>query len=184
MPRTRIVDAAYAPMIAAIRGDHAPNLLYLHHQPGTGVQDLLLVPRFFFTEQCIEKRKPLADTARRAGWIGCNIRLDLIAPEGRIYLVAAGNPAQAKNVREQFRRVAPLRRIAPSLRGWALAVLLQLHKLGAPIFTLEDAYRAEPALAALFPNNRNIRPKIRQQLQVLRDLEILVFEGRGRYRLV
>lgn len=87
LPGTRIVDAGYEAMIASIRSEKNPNLLYLHYEIENGVQNLMLIPKFFFAEACIEKRKPLAVTARRAGWIGCNIRLDLIASEGRIPLV-------------------------------------------------------------------------------------------------
>ena len=35
---------------------------------------------------------------------------------------------------------------------------------------------------ALHPDNRHVRDKIRQQLQVLRDLGLVEFLGRGRYR--
>ncbi len=45
-------------------------------------------------------------------------------------------------------------------------------------------YGFEARLAALYPGDRNVRPKIRQQLQALRDAGLVVFEGRGRYRLV
>jgi type II restriction enzyme len=38
-------------------------------------------------------------------------------------------------------------------------------------------------LAKLHPANRNIRPKIRQQLQVLRDMGLVEFLGGGEYRL-
>jgi type II restriction enzyme len=36
-------------------------------------------------------------------------------------------------------------------------------------FTLEAVYAQEAALSALYPGNHNVRAKIRQQLQVLRD---------------
>jgi type II restriction enzyme len=36
----------------------------------------------------------------------------------------------------------------------------------------------------LHPLNRNIRPKIRQQLQVMRDHGVLEFLGQGRYRIL
>ena len=39
------------------------------------------------------------------------------------------------------------------------------------------------AWARLYPANHNVRPKIRQQLQVLRDRGWLEFVGRGRYRV-
>jgi type II restriction enzyme len=50
-------------------------------------------------------------------------------------------------------------------------------------FSLDDAYAFEDRLQRLYPGNRNVRPKIRQQLQVLRDRGWLEFTGRGRYRL-
>ena len=48
-------------------------------------------------------------------------------------------------------------------------------------FSLEDIYQFEAEVQLLFPNNRHLRPKIRQQLQVLRDAGLLIFLGGGRY---
>ncbi len=39
-------------------------------------------------------------------------------------------------------------------------------------------------LQARHPQNNNIRPKIRQQLQVLRDKGVIEFLGRGLYRKI
>jgi len=50
-------------------------------------------------------------------------------------------------------------------------------------FTTADAYAFTRELEALHPDNRNIRPKIRQQLQVLRDLGLLLHVERGVWRL-
>jgi type II restriction enzyme len=47
-----------------------------------------------------------------------------------------------------------------------------------------EVYAFEERLAALHPRNRHIRPKIRQQLQVLRDRGVVEFLERGRYRVV
>ena len=182
-PGVRIVDAGYEAMIRSIRSNAAPNLVYLHYVPDFGVRNLLLIPRFFFTEASIEKRNPLAETARRAGWVGCNIRLDRIAPEGRIDVVTDGICVESSHVRDRYRALAPLREIPPSVRGWALAVLLKVHKLGCNEFRLDEIYAFESELAHEFPDNNNIRPKIRQQLQVLRDLKVLEFVGKGQYRL-
>ena len=52
-----------------------------------------------------------------------------------------------------------------------------------PEFDLAEVYKSEEKLAKLHPANRHVRDKIRQQLQVLRDLGILEFLGRGEYRL-
>ena len=46
----------------------------------------------------------------------------------------------------------------------------------------QEVYAFEPRLSALCPGNNNVRPKIRQQLQVLRDQGVLEFLGRGNYR--
>jgi type II restriction enzyme len=58
-----------------------------------------------------------------------------------------------------------------------------VEAIGRPEFELDDVYRFEQRLGALYPGNNNVRPKIRQQLQVLRDHGYLEFLGRGRYRL-
>jgi len=76
------------------------------------------------------------------------------------------------------------------MRGWTLDVLNLLRSFilsrsgeGRTNFSLSDAYSLEPHLVSLHPSNRHIRPKIRQQLQVLRDLGLLHFIGDGNYRL-
>ena len=51
------------------------------------VRDLLLIPSFMFSESAVIKRPPLAATARRAGWVGCNIALNRVPAEARIFLV-------------------------------------------------------------------------------------------------
>jgi type II restriction enzyme len=56
-------------MLRAIRADKTPNLLLLLLQYSNSwlVQNLLLIPRMFFTESIIERRKPLGPNARHAG---------------------------------------------------------------------------------------------------------------------
>ena len=50
-------------------------------------------------------------------------------------------------------------------------------------FTTADAYIFEQELELLHPDNRNIKAKIRQQLQVLRDAGLLLHIERGVWRL-
>jgi flagellar basal body-associated protein FliL len=50
-------------------------------------------------------------------------------------------------------------------------------------FTTADAYAFERELGQLHPDNKNVRPKIRQQLQVLRDASLLLHVERGSWRL-
>ena len=47
---------------------------------------------------------------------------------------------------------------------------------------MRDVYASAAHLARLHPANRHVEPKIRQQLQVLRDMGLVEFLGRGRYR--
>src|SRR6185436_14513494 len=66
-----VADGAYAAMMNAIRMDETPNFYFMHYDVATwSIRNLLLVPHFAFPPSAIIKRKPLAVTARRAGWIG------------------------------------------------------------------------------------------------------------------
>src|SRR5712692_10422294 len=97
---TRIVDAAYSQMKRAILEDRTPNLFVLHYDLDTwAVRTVLLVPHFAFALSAVERRKPLAPTARRAGWVGCNILLDKIPVHARIQIVKEGTPQTSQQVR-------------------------------------------------------------------------------------
>jgi len=61
-------------------------------------------------------------------------------------------------------------------------VLNMVESLGRNEFELADVYAHEHTLARLHPDNRHVRDKIRQQLQILRDKGLLDFLGHGRYR--
>src|SRR6185437_3459323 len=103
-------------------------------------------PEFAFSISAIEKRKPLAPTARRAGWIGCNILLTEMPPDARISLVVNGEPTSPKSARKQYARVRPLANLRPETRGWTLDVLNLIRSLHKQTFTLADAYTLEPHL--------------------------------------
>jgi type II restriction enzyme len=99
-------------------------------------------------------------------------------------MVADGTALEPSHVRCDFRRVEPLSKLRGGVRGWTLDVLTILRGLGKREFSLEEVYAYESELAALHPQNRNVRPKIRQQLQVFRDLGFLRFGKPGQYSLV
>ena len=177
----RIVDAGYAAMIRAIKSDQVPNLFLLQYSNTWSVSNMVVVPSFFVSESAIERRKPLSAVARRAGWVGCNILLDGIPTDGRIPIVANGMVSAPSEVRAAYQRARPLSTLKSQTRGWTLDVLNVVRRLGARKFTLSQVYEFEKDLEANHPNNKNIRPKIRQQLQILRDLGFLEFEKPGRY---
>ena len=181
---SRIVDAAYSEMKRAILEDRTPNLFVLHYDLETwAVRTVLLVPHFAFALSAVERRKPLAATARRAGWVGCNILLDKIPVHARISVVSEGTSHTPREVRSSYDRLRPLEKLQVEKRGWTLDVLNAIHLLKKKEFSLADAYTLEPELSKLHPANRHVRPKIRQQLQALRDLGLLTFLAPGSYRL-
>jgi len=73
--------------------------------------------------------------------------------------------------------------ISNGLSGWKKDVFNCLLNIKDNAFRLEEVYRFEERLFRLHPENRNVKPKIRQQLQILRDMGLLEFAAeRGLYR--
>jgi type II restriction enzyme len=176
----RILDSAYGAMLRAIAEDRTPNLLVMHYDRASwSVRNLILIPRFAFSKSAIEPRPPLRPGARRAGWVGCHIALDKIPPDARIHLVQNGSVIPADMVRQRYSRIRRLQVVPPEQRGWSLDVLRVVRALGKSQFTNSDIYASEPELARLYPKNRHIRHKIRQQLQFLRDRGLLTQVARG-----
>lgn len=178
------MDAGYDAMMKAINSNATPNLLVMQYSANWQVDNLLLVPSFFFAASAVEKRNPLGPNTRRAGWVGCNIILGAIAPEGKLRLVDNGVAAKVYDVRRQYQQIRPLSELSVTKRGWTLDVLQVISGFGKRAFTLSEVYGYEAHLAALHPDNHRVREKIRQQLQVLRDLRLLQFISPGKYALV
>ena len=147
------------------------------------VINLLIVPKHFFVPEIIQERKPLAATARRAGWIGSNILLSKVPESGKIHIVQNGVIRPKELVLEEWQKTLFLRSKSLEARGWLLDVLKCVESLGKREFTLEEAYAFDRHLGDLYPGNQNVRPKIRQQLQYLRDRGFIEFVSRGSYRL-
>jgi type II restriction enzyme len=180
----KIVDGAFRTMSQRVRATNNPNLLLLNYDlEQFGVTNLFVVPKHFFVHEIIEERKPLAPTARRAGWIGCNILLNRIPESGKIFIVRNSQIQRPETVVAQWQRTLFLRDESIEARGWLVEVMRCVEAIGRQEFQLDDVYAFEGALNQLYPNNRHVRQKIRQQLQVLRDQGYLDFVSRGYYRL-
>ena len=162
----------------------SPNFILLHYDlTTTSVRNVFVVPKHFFVPEIIERKKPLAPTAKRAGWVGCNILLDRIPHSGRIYIVRDSVPQQRDAVVAQWRRTLFLREKGQEARGWLIEVMACVESLESSEFSLGEMYAFEEHLRSIYPDNNNIRPKIRQQLQFLRNDGYLDFVGNARYRL-
>jgi type II restriction enzyme len=61
----KIIDGAYRTMIERLQSSKNPNFFFLSYdQQSMEVLDFLVIPKNFFIPGVIEKRKPLAETAR------------------------------------------------------------------------------------------------------------------------
>ena len=129
-------------------------------------------------------QKPLIIAGRGVIVSGAFAELKELAEKAQIPVVTASKPSPPAQVRARYTRLKPLREIKAIHRGWTLDVLNILRHLGRPEFTNEEVYAFDRALEALHPGNRHIRPKIRQQLQILRDSGLLLHIGNGRWSLV
>lgn len=181
--KDKIVDGEYSKMIERIQSNSNPHLFVLQYEVSCFmVSGLQLVPKFFFVPAVIEKRKPLSDTARRAGWTGCNIYYKRIPQQGKISVIEHGEQRSATDVIQEYARAARLANSDIGERGWLFDVLYCINMIAAEEFSIDDLYQFEEYLKKLHPDNNNIRPKIRQQLQFLRDRGFIDFMSRGHYR--
>ena len=181
----KVNDGAYATMMQRLQSDSVPSLMLLRYTAADKmVRDLSVIPKQFFVTDLIERRKPLADTARRAGWVGCNILIDKVPKAGRIELVTNNIAVPKDTVLQRWSKTQFLRGQSLMKKGWVLDVLNCVEEIGRAEFTLDDVYKFENYLGELHPENNNVKPKIRQQLQVLRDAGVIEFVARGRYRVV
>jgi len=181
----RVMDSAYKPKIEAIKNGTSPNFVFMHYDRSSmTVQNVVIIPKHFISPEIIEKRKALSPNARRAGWIGSNILLGRLPVDARISIVSDGMVIPEKLVRESWRRFLFLEEISISSKGWLTDVLSCVRKLEKNEFTLGEIYDFEGELGKMHPRNKHIKPKIRQQLQILRDKGILEFLGKGKYRVI
>lgn len=181
----KINDGAFSTMIERINSVNNPNFFFLTYSKKDWlVNDFLIIPKHFFQPEIIEKRKPLSPTAKRAGWIGCNINLQLIPNLGRIFLVKNSSVLSRKEVLETWQKTIFLREKSTEAKGWTLDVLKCLDRISTKEFSLDDVYKFENELKQNHQNNNHVKDKIRQQLQILRDKNIIEFVSRGKYRKV
>jgi type II restriction enzyme len=149
---SKIVDAAYSEMKHAIQEDRTPNLYVLHYDlTAWAVRTVILVPHFAFALSAVECRPPLGPTARRAGWVGCNILLNKIPKDARIPIVASGKFRPAAEVRRAYQRLRPLEKLNVQRRGWTLDVLNVLRSLDRKEFSLSDVYAHTDDLQSFIP---------------------------------
>ena len=84
----KITDGAYETMIKRLESSENPNFFFLNYELKTRqIHNFIVMPKHFFTSHSIEKRKPLSQNAKRAGWVGCNILLYELPDSGKIFYI-------------------------------------------------------------------------------------------------
>jgi type II restriction enzyme len=181
---SKIVDGAYRMMIERLQSTNNPNFFLLDYDlQNLEVRNFLVIPKHFFIPKIIEKRKPLTKTARRAGWVGCNILLHSIPQSGKIFFVKNKKIEQKENVLANWQKTIFLREEKDVIaKGWLLDMMICVEKMGRKNFSLYEIYTFENELQKKHPENFHIKDKIRQQLQFLRDKNYLTFTGKGAYQ--
>lgn len=179
----KIADGAYRTMIERITSLRNPHLFVMTYA-SFSVNNLLIIPKFFFVPDIIEKRKPLPDTARRAGWTGCNINIGNIPDSGKIFIVKDSQQEDKSRVVDQYQRTLSLQTTKIESRGWLLDVLKCVERIPKVDFSLDEVYAFVDELQKKHPDNQFVRDKIRQQLQYLRDKGFIKFTSRGHYQKI
>lgn len=129
---SKVLDGAYKTMLGRLRSRDNPNFFFLSYELGKlYVLNFLVIPKHFFVPQIIEKRKPLAPDARRAGWIGCNILLQKIPRTGKIFLIRDKKIRPKKEVLKTWQKTLFLREETRlNAKGWILDIMNCIDTLG------------------------------------------------------
>lgn len=121
---TKILDGAYSTMIERITSNSNPDLLIMQYNKNSYmIENFMLIPKFFFVPQIIERRKPLSSKAKRAGWVGCNILISDIPEQGIIDVIKNTNVCSMYEVVAKYNNVKKLQIQNIEARGWLLDVM-------------------------------------------------------------
>lgn len=178
-----IPDGCYTTMIQRINSLNNPHLFVLTHY-NQKVNNLIFIPNFFFTPAIIIKRPPLKESARRAGWVGCNINISAVPTDAKISIITDGKLTSIQRVVSSYNRLLSLRTDKLQNRGWLMDTMVCIDLIHSDSFSLKDIYQFENMLKIKHPKNSHIKDKVRQQLQILRDKGFIEFTSRGNYRKV
>jgi len=182
---SKITDWAYLTMITRLNSSNNPNFFFLNYTLNYQIKNFIVIPKHYFTNEIIEKRPPLLETARRAWWVWCNILLSWIPESWKIFYIKNWELKDKKEILKDRSKTLFLRETKSiEWKGWILDIMKCIESLNRKEFTLQEIYNFETALKQKYPNNNFIKDKIRQQLQFLRDKWYLEFISSWIYRII
>jgi len=180
-----VTDGGYDSMMRKIHEVQAPALMLAHYSPQWCIEGLLAIHPVFLIPEVVRKRgKPhIRPKSGKEYWM-CDLNLVFVPQDGRIPLVNNGVVSPSSKVRQLYKESIRFGELSSNKRGWAALVLAAVRKIGKAEFRLDEVYVFEAEMHAAYPQNSHVRDKIRQQMQVLRDLGYVEFVGRGEYAVV
>ncbi len=180
----KITAWAYSTMINRINSNENPNFLFLNYNSNYEVKNFFVIPKHYFIDKIIEKRKPLKDTARRAWRIWCNILLSSIPESWKIFYIKDGITIEKNIIIKKWNKTLFLKEQTSTSKWWLLDIMKCIETLNKKEFCLQELYNFEEILKLKYPNNNFIKDKIRQQLQILRNKWYLEFSNPWKYTIL
>ena len=120
----KLANGSFKAKCERLASSNNPNFFLMNYDLKTlAVVNLFIVPKHFFVREIIEERKPLAPTARRAGWIGSNILLGRIPDSGKISHRAEQRHSSKRLCSRGMAENAFSQTGVQETRGWLLDVM-------------------------------------------------------------
>lgn len=167
-PKDKMNGASYQATLDKINSDKSSHWILLEHDNFV-VNTLIFIPKYFFYDEMIEPRKELGDTAKRHGWQGCRIALNMIPSFGKISYIKNKKDVDKKIIDYKLKRTAAFKKFDLKNKNWKLEILSLIDSIPETIFSINDLYEFMPTLKEKHPNNHNIDARIRETLQQLRN---------------
>lgn len=182
----KINDWAYNTMIKRLKDNNNPNFFFLDYDSDTyKIKNFMVIPKHFFTPEIIEKRKSLSENARRAWRTGCNVLINNIPKNWKIFYIKDGSKINTKDIISNWNKTVFLKeKLATQWRWRILDIMKCIDAIDKTHFTLEELYSFENKLKTKYPKNNFIKDKIRQQLQFLRNKWYIEFIKSGEYKVL
>lgn len=165
--KTKITGSEYYSTVNKLNS-RKPHWIFLERNDEQ-VTGLTFIPKYFFYDEMIEKRKELSEKAKRSGWNGSLIHIDMIPSFAKIQYVRNGKEIDNKIIKYKLMMVDKFKNIDAKNKGWKLLILSIIDNLPENIFSLNDLYEHVNELKIIYPDNKNITAKIREMLQLLRN---------------
>lgn len=183
--RSIISGADCDTFVACIKSRKQPSLILLRYENVSSqkrVKEIFAIPRKYIRLEMVQRRKPLPPGTKREGWVGCNIDIRTIPESHRVWFYKDGISLLKEHVISAWHKALHKKsHKQKTISPWTEDVWECVKQLPTENFFLKDIYAFETILSQKHPDNKHVRDKIRQQLQVLRDVGRIGFKGKGMY---